>query len=61
MIKIEIIIEEENKIRKITRCKVKTKTKRKLATKNERLIENKIYKNFDKLEKEGIEELIKSF
>lgn len=61
MIKIEIIIKEENKIATITRCRVETKTKRKLATENEKLIENTIYENFNKLEKESIEKVIKRF
>ena len=61
MIKIEIIIEEKNKFNFISKSEIKTKTKRKLATKNEKLIENKIYENFNKLEKESIKELIKSF
>ena len=61
MIKIEIKIEEKNKFNFISKCKVTTKTKRKLPTKYEKLIENKIYENFNKLEKESIKELIKSF
>ena len=60
MIKIDIIIKEENKIAMLTNCSVKTKTKRKLPTKYEKLIENKIYENFDKLGKGSIKELIKS-
>ena len=61
MIKIDIIIKEENKIAMLTNCSVKTKTKRKLPTKYEKLIENKIYENFDKLGKGSIKELIKSY